>query len=374
MCDDHPFPTSPEELTTQWLTEVLSQARGAPVSVTGHAWAPVAEAGAAGIVVRVVLDYDRAGVDLPRSVVIKFATPHAPIRAVMHRFGLYRAEVEFYRQLGANAGMPTPHCHAAEIDEASGHFVLVLEDLAPGRCGDPLTPRVDDVRTAIPHLARFHARWWGHPDLRRLDFLVHPDTSAYQARAAGLGQAFGGALGVLRQRLGDAFPAVLAEAGDRMLAHWPAFIAARQTATPTIVHRDFHAQQMFFPSAEGGRFAVFDWQTIAIGRGVEDLSRLLAMGLTSGDRRAHDEGFVAMYHAELAKAGVTGYGLAQCLDEFRLGLTASLITNAIAVATLDPNQFTGREAAAGVTLAYVCFDRLAAAFEAHDVLGRLPGA
>lgn len=366
MTDDHRFPTSPEALTDGWLTAVLG------ATVTGHRWAPVAEPGAAGIVVRVALDYAPPDDERPRSVVIKFATPHAPIRAVMHRFGFYRSEVEFYRQLSHDAGIPTPYCHAADIDDA-GHFVLVLEDMAPARCGDPLAPRADDVRVAIPYLARFHARWWAHPALRTFDWLVHPDSDAYRARVAGMQQAFGGAFGVVRQRLGDAFPPVLAHAGERMLANWAAFFAARQTPTPTLVHRDFHAQQIFYPSPQGGRFAVFDWQTIAIGRGVEDLSRLIATGLTAGERPTHEDACVALYHAALVEAGVRDYGLEQCRDEFRLGLTSSLMTNIIAAATLDPSQFASRETAASRTLAYVLFDRLAAAFEAHDVVARLPG-
>jgi len=70
--------------------------------------------------------------------VIKFATPHAPIRTLMHRFGLYRAEVEVYRQLSADAGIPTPRCYYAGIDTDTGYFVLVMEDMTDSRVGDPL--------------------------------------------------------------------------------------------------------------------------------------------------------------------------------------------------------------------------------------------
>lgn len=364
------FPTSPDQLTDDWLTSALAPA--APTAVASHTFTPVDAPGAAAIVVRVGLEYDGSSDLLPRTVVMKFATPHAPIRGVMHRFGLYRSEVEFYRQLSHEAGIPTPRCYAAEIDDESGHFVLVLEDMAPARCGDPLAPRVDDVQTAIPYLARFHATWWAHPQLRTIPWLRHPQSEAYRTWIAAMQPAFGGALGVLRQRLGSAFPAVLAEAGDLMVAHWADYIAARQTPTPTLLHRDFHGQQMFYPSPQGGRFAVFDWQTIAIGRGVEDLARLISTGLTTSDRREHEHRLIALYHAELEAAGVTGYSLDQCRDEFRLGLTASLVTNVIASATMDPSQYTARETAAGVTLAYVLFDRLTAAFEAHDVLARLP--
>ena len=89
------FPGRPAELTAGWLTDVL-RASGAVGSgvVTDYTWRLVPEQGAAGIVGRASLDYDVSEPAAPASVVIKFATSHAPIRAVMHRFGLYRAEVE----------------------------------------------------------------------------------------------------------------------------------------------------------------------------------------------------------------------------------------------------------------------------------------
>lgn len=164
------FPTSPDQLTDRWLTGAVASGRDTGPVVTDHAFAPVEAPGAAAAVVRVTLEHDHLYDGLPRTVVIKFATPHAPTRAVMHRFGLYRSEVEFCRQLSREAGIPTPHCFAADIDHDSGHFVLVLEDMAPARCGDPLAPRVGDVEMAIPFLARFHARWWADPRLRAFDW------------------------------------------------------------------------------------------------------------------------------------------------------------------------------------------------------------
>lgn len=368
------FPTEPAQLTAEWLTRVLREAAAFDAGeLTRFVATPVAAQGAAAVVVRVTLDYAGANAGAPASVVVKFATPHLPIRTVMHRFGFYRSEVEFYRQLGGDAGISTPHCYFADIDAESGCFVLVLEDMAPARPGDPLTPRVDDVDMAIDHLAAFHAHWWNSARLRELRWLAYPGTPAYHVRSAGVQQAFRGALGVVQSRLGEQFPATLARAADHMLSDWSAFIAARQTLTPTLLHRDFHAQQIFFPSEGGGRFAVFDWQTVGIGPGAEDLARIVSMGLTTAQRQEHDARMVARYHAGLVAAGVADYGLNQCRDQFRLGLSASLITNVVAAANLDPAVFEARESAAGVTMAYAIFERLARAFDRHEVHALLPG-
>jgi len=193
-----PFPTTPGELTSAWLTSALRTGGALGSSaVTSFTWSLIPEQGAAGIVGRASLDYDRPDPGAPASVAIKFATPHTPIRTVMHQFGLYRAEVEFYRQLSADAGIPTPRCYYADIDPQSGHFVLVMEDMKDSRPGDPLRPTVPDVEVAVDHIARFHARWWKHPRLRELDWLVYPEGRAFEARAAGLQLAFSSTVGTV---------------------------------------------------------------------------------------------------------------------------------------------------------------------------------
>ena len=368
-----PFPTDPGELTAEWLTSVLRTGGAIGSSaVTGFTWALVAEQGAAGTVGRASLDFDRLEPGTPSSVVMKFATPHAPIRGLMHRFGLYRAEIEFYRQLSAEAGIPTPRCYFADIDTDSGYFVLVMEDMKESRLGDPLRPAVADVEVALDHIAGFHARWWKHPRLRELDWLFYPEGAAFEARAAGLKFAFSGAVTAVRQRLGTQFPDVLSEACTRILAGWPAFMASRMPAAPTLVHRDFHLQQLFFPSERGGRFAVYDWQTLTIGCGADDVGRIIAMGLRSADRAAHEQRLIERYHASLLRLGVPDYSAAQCQLDVRLGLTGSLFTNVVAAATIDLSLAAHWEAETGVTLTYAIFDRLANAFEAHDVLALLP--
>jgi hypothetical protein len=369
----HSFPSGPDDITAAWLTAALrTSAAVGPNLVAGFTWSLVAEQGGAGVVGRVELEYERPDAGAPASVVIKFATPHAPVRVLMHRFGLYRAEVEFYRQLSADAGIPTPRCYFADIDVETGFFVLVMEDMRDSRHGDPLRPLVADVELAIDHIAGFHARWWKHPRLRELDWLVYPDGSAFEARAAGLKVSFAGALGAVRERLGSQFPDLLSEASDRILARWPAYVASRLPATPTLVHRDFHAQQLFFPSERGGRFAVYDWQTVSIGCGADDVGRIIAMGLRSADAAAHEHRLIERYYTGLLRHGVSDYSREQCVRDVRLGLAGSLLTNVVGAATIDLSLFAEREAETGVTFAYAVFNRLARAFDAHDVLSLLP--
>lgn len=165
---------------------------------------------------------------------------------------------------------------------------------------------------------------------------------------------------------------MLSEACDRILAGWPAFVASRIPAAPTLIHRDYHAQQLFFASQRGGRFAVYDWQTVSIGNGADDVSRILAMGLRSADRAVNERRLIDRYYAGLLQRGVTDYSAERCMRDVRLGMAGSLTTNVMAAATIDLSLFVEREAETGVTVIYAVFDRLARAFEAHDVLSLLP--
>lgn len=369
-----PIPTEPAHLTAEWLTDALRSSSATTARVVAHTWELVPQQGAAGVVGRAVLTYDGDDPNAPRTVVIKFATPHAPIRTIMNRFGFYRSEVEFYRQLGADAGIPIPRCYFADIDISTGFFVLVLEDMADSRASDPMRPAVADVEMAIDHLAPFHAKWWKSPRLREIDWLPYPEGPAFDARVVGLQQSFAASVTAVRQKLGAAFPAVLSIACDHILSDWFGFVRSRLVAPLTLSHRDFHSQQIFYPSPRGGRFAVFDWQTLTIGPGADDLARIVSMGLTTADRATHDRDLIRRYYEALVANGVEDYSLEQCTHEFRLGLTASLTTNVVAVATIDLSVVARMEAETGINFIYAVFDRLAAAFEAHDVIAVLPRA
>jgi len=149
-------------------------------------------------------------------------------------------------------------------------------------------------------------------------------------------------------------------------------MALRMPSAPTLVHRDFHLQQLFFPSERGGRFAVYDWQTLTIGCGADDVGRIMAMGLRSADRAANERRLMERYYVNLRRHGVSDYSAEQFQRDVRLGLTGSLSTNVVAAANVDLSLAAKWEAETGVTLTYAIFDRLASAFEAHDVLSLLP--
>jgi hypothetical protein len=369
------IPEAPEQLTDQWLTDAL---RGGgvldTVSVSGHTSELVEMQGATATVARVTLDYDATEDGAPRSLVAKFATPHAPIRELMHGLGGYLREVEFYRQLGADPGVPTPRCFHADIDPGSGAFVLLLEDMVDCRVGDGLFSPVEDVELAVRHLAPFHARWWDSAQLRDLSWLDYPGTSGFDAFLQQVRGALAGALSRAREIFGDEFPPSLAVLTERLVANYERLAAEAAAGPLALVHGDFHPGQIFFPTDGGGRFAVFDWQTVRIGRGGDDLARIVTMGMPPQERRSSDKRLIALYHSLLLEHGVADYDLDQCWLDFRRGLLGSVLVNVIAGAAIDLTLFEEREAETGVSVGEVLFGWLDAALTDHDVLELLPPA
>lgn len=370
------IPGSPEALTPDWLTSTL-RAAGVlcDARVASHVATPLETQGAAGIVARVVLAYDRREPDAPPSIIAKFAAPHEPIRALMHAFGGYAREVEFYRHFGADAGVPTARCYYAEIDHATGAFVLLLEDMGACRMSDPLEPTVEDAETAVRHLAAFHAKWWDHPRLRELPFLRYPGDAADATFRAQGRMALTAALPVVSERFGEALPPVLVVLAERALANMDRALGTREellAAGVTLVHGDFHPGQMFYPSERGGRFVVFDWQTVSAGSGGDDLARIITLGLSVEQRERHDGELVALYHALLAEHGVRGYTIEQCWQAYRQGLIMSALMNVIAGASIDPELADPLTGLRMLDASEFFFGRSAAAIEAHDVLDLIP--
>src|SRR5262245_502676 len=180
-----PVLSGPDKLSNAWLTAALRGSGAIGESaVSSHSWKSVERPGAAGVVVRVTLDYDGHPDDgAPQTIIAKFASQYEPLRSFFNSFGLYRTEIEFYRHFGSDAGVPVPRCYFADLDSSSGYFALLLEDMKDCRVGDTLLSSLEDVELAIDHLAPFHARWWNSPRLREFDWMRHPEVVAIEAQA-----------------------------------------------------------------------------------------------------------------------------------------------------------------------------------------------
>lgn len=370
--DDRTIPATPDELTDEWLDAALRDSGAIHEShVAGHRATLVETQGAAGVVARLDLEYDRVEPGAPPSIIGKFASPYEPIRRLMQAVGGYEREVEFYRHFGADPGIPTPRCYHAAIDRASGVFVLLLEDMGDARVLEGFVTSIEDVELAVRHIAPFHAKWWNHPQLRALEFLHYPGSAADATFMALAKATLAGALPAAKARYGADLPGALVRVAERLQANFDGLMEMRRESSRdslTLVHGDFHPGQFFYPSERGGRFAVFDWQTVTAGNGGDDLARIVSTGLTPEQQRTCDRRLIELYHALLMEHGVTGYDIERCRDDFRTGLVTTVAINIIASVSIDPAFIDEFEAKSDYRVADAMFGWLAAAVEEFDVL------
>ena len=299
------LPTSVADLTPEWFSDVLAR------PVTGVQLESLDEGvGFLGQTVRARLS---SSAPSPAVVIVKFAG-EGPARAVASSMGLYEREVRFYDEVASRVGVAVPDCLLAEIDVASGLFVLVLADLSPARAGDQLVGAADDeIAAAVATAARLHATWWGSPELSGWAWL--PSQAALIAgtleRAPELYPAFA-------EAWSSEFSDEELKLGEKVAMHLGPLVDVVDHPPFTLVHGDYRLDNLFFSS--GGDVAVIDWQLPFRGfSGAFDLALLLASSLTSEDRKRLIRSLELIYLEELARAGITGLGE----DELRTALAVA---------------------------------------------------
>ena len=361
-----PIPAGPEALTPEWLTLALraggSQPRLTVESFTADTVGQ--EYGFTGRLARVCLRYEPADEQAPPSLVAKFPDPTAAQREDAERLRLrhqrFEREVLFYQQIGADAGIRVPRLYYGDVDAAAGAFVLLLEDLAPGRQGDAFAGcSPEEAGIIVERIAKFHAKWWEHPDLSRFTWLP-----AWSATATGA-----------QARLQRSLPLFVTKLEHRVPKHYLDLVQAlsscygrlfEELSRPplTMVHADLHLDNVFFDVADAP-LAVFDWQGVARARGAVDLRDAVFHMPSGGDRPAIETDLLRRYHETLRAGGVTDYSFDELMRDCRLALLQRAGGHVNGFAAMDFDALAGRE----LQMVNAFFDegRLFAALLAYDV-------
>ena len=166
-------PQRAADLTADWLSSVVCQGmadnRVTSLQVEGLGGG---EQGIAGDLARVALTYERDAPGLPTAVIAKFAPMGVELRRPLHSLGFFERELGFYERLAGRTPVPTPRCYFSHLDQETGHFVLLLEDLAPARVGNTVRGcSLEEVTTVLAAVAKLHAAWWQDPTLVASDWL-----------------------------------------------------------------------------------------------------------------------------------------------------------------------------------------------------------
>jgi hypothetical protein len=334
-------PGRPSEINAEWLSARLRDAGvlGAGDRVAGFELERIGQGhGFAGEIARVALRYEPAGVNAPATLVAKFACDDGRTKEMMRSLDGYAREVRFYREVASEIGVGTPRCYFAHYDPAAQECCLLLEDLAPAESADREQGySLEQAQHVLEQLAAMHARHWNR--VEHLDWL-----QADAALIASLRAGFMKGLPGLVERYGAQYPTLVRVAQQFVPFFADDGILAQSRRPPlTLCHGDIHIDNVFLPSTRGGRFAIIDWQSVAVSTlGTNDVARLLCMGMLPEQRRRHERVLLSHYHRALCAHGVRDYSLSMLRFRYRAELVSTAV---VAVLVLDGADFTEEAAA-----------------------------
>ena len=324
------FPSSPEALTNEWLSEAL----GLPVH--SHQVERFGEGtGVIGLVTRVHLDADGG----PATLIAKFPSPAPDNRAVAATYDMYGREVRFYQDIAARLPMRTAECYFAAHDPESQDFVLLLEDLSDYRIGDQVAGcTLSEAQAVVEAIAHLHAATWTGAD--------YPGLQSHASDMQRGGMVGGFQLGwpVVLEQFADLVPTSARIAGDRMPDAVGRLLDEMCSDPVCLSHADVRLDNIFFGA--DGEVVLVDWQSACTSAPEQDLAYFLTQSVPR-DVLSQDD-LVGRYHqtlsAHLAARGVA-YPIEQCRERYRLCALYLLCYAVVIAGTLDMGNERGQQLA-----------------------------
>jgi hypothetical protein len=326
------LPAGPTDVTPAWLTHALRESGAIrDAAVTGISMEIIGEGvGVLGQLARFTLDYDGAEPGAPRTLIGKFPAAVQDNRDLANLFRFYEREVRFYERIAEEVQLRTPKRYYSHFDEDTNDFVLLIEDMAPARCGNQVEGCSQaEARTTILNMAPFHATWWDKVDTPHLDWIPygndpiqHFAESSYNDGWEHFTQNFGDRLSPRAMAIAERFK-------TKIIATEDAFV----TPPMTIAHGDLRYDNLFF--ADSGEMTVADWQIIVRARGPYDVGYFMSQSLQPAERRACEMDILRAYYEKLLEHGVTDYSFNQCFDDYRISAMFCLVYPVISGGTLD---------------------------------------
>ena len=280
------FPTAPDSLSTEWLSQVLGQ------PVESFSVKPLGEGvGILGLVTRVNL----VGEGCPKTLIAKFQSPVVENRAVACTYDMYEREVAFYRDIAPTLTVRSPQCYHVDYDPASRAFIILLEDLQGYAIGDQVAGCSErECEQIVRTLARFHAETFETQAFET----IQPHNS--EAQVNGMQQGFTAGWPVVQTLFPELITPQAKAVAMRLPDALPKLLSDITRAPVCISHGDLRLDNVFFAD---DHIALVDFQAISKSAPEHDLAYFLTQSPSDQVRNARD--WVALYHEELSLCGVT---------------------------------------------------------------------
>ncbi len=326
------IPAIPEEITADWLTEVLGANPGDITEVKCRA--AEAESGFVSLICFLELS-TRPGSDVPEKLVAKLAPTFEGSREVATAFRLFAREQQFYERIAPRIAVRSPRALHCDAGSDSGLGILLLEDCSHMRAFDQTLDQpttLEELETLIDAAARLALSSWDAPWLSTESEVLHVEHPVAKAYFGGLQAGFPALLeSEYMAEMPDGFRPV----AERLCTDFQALVEAQPAGNRSLCHMDFRLANVFFDDASSDPVVLYDWQSMYPGRLAQDLGYLLGSGYSPEFRREHEETMLRRYHGKLLEAGVTGYTFDEVWMDYQHGIMIGLRLLPMALGDLD---------------------------------------
>ena len=194
----------------------------------------------------------------------------------------------------------------------------------------------------VEMLGALHAQWWESDRLRAASWLPSP------ARQSELNTPLvEDGWEMFAERIVPHVDPDFMPVGERLVREFGGIFERGSASGATLVHGDFRIENFLFGEPGSSNEVVFiDWQLSGYGSGMRDMAYFVSQGFDPNERREVEDDLIAQYHASLVGHGVSGYSLAQCHEDYRLGLLWSMYAPIIGMTGMAKRELPPPEATA----------------------------
>ncbi len=312
------IPTSPDEITTDWINDVLfstddligARATDFNIAVVGKGIGFMSD------LCRLVPKYEVNTSQFPASFVLKFPPQYESGRETGRNLGIFEREVLFY----SNCANNVPWCHPPRHYYSTniGHdddYLLVMEDLQGHRFVEQTGGiNFEDASNIMIALARFHAHFWQNAALEAQSWLrPYSDYADIFPDEIKVGWP------LLEQNfscyMNDQFTALFPQGN----ALYPEIAISLQRRPTTLLHCDARMENVAFSDLSGPESVRFyDWQGCSAGTAAYDVMYFLCMSVNTSDWDSMGQDLISAYFESLMEAGVSDYSIQDLRQDMSL--------------------------------------------------------
>jgi hypothetical protein len=325
---------TPATVTAHWFSEQLQGA--------GHRNAKVASftatqigTGQIGKCIRYELVYEDSD-GAPATLVGKFPSDNEDSRNTGVALRNYYLEVNFYRELAEQLPIRTPRCYYADIIEHGPEFALLLQDMSPAVQGDQILGCSTAVaNAAIQELVGLQTPLWCDPKLLEMDWLA--PTSAFPADGAFdlYGMTLPGFIERYGAKLADEQIAILEAVGRSPTCS----LFQKHGDLFCLEHLDYRLDNMLIDSSgTKPTVTIVDWQSVKVGKPLNDVAYCLGAGLQPELRRESERDIVKEYHTALVASGISNLSWDDCWEAYRQGSLAGFAVTVVAAMLVQQTE------------------------------------